>query len=123
MIGYTYRLDAMQAAILGVKLNHLDDWNEARRQRAASYSKLFSQMDAITPHEAPGCRSVYHVYALRMAQRDAIIQHLRSKGIGASIHYPLPVHMQPAYAFMGIPKGSYRILACAENVMSLRQSN
>jgi len=120
MIGYTYRLDAMQAAILGVKRNHLADWNEARRQRAASYSKLFSQMDAITPHEAPGCRSVYHVYALRMAQRDAIIQHLRSKGIGASIHYPLPVHMQPAYAFMGIPKGSYPISeACAENIMSL----
>ena len=120
MIGYTYRLDAMQAAILGVKLNHLDDWNEARRQRAASYSKLFSQMDAITPHEAPGCRSVYHVYALRMAQRDAIVQHLRSKGIGAGIHYPLPLHMQPAYAFMGIPKGSYPVSeACAENIMSL----
>lgn len=120
VIGFTNRLDAMQAAILAVKLNHLDDWNEARRQRAASYTQLLSQLDAITPYEAPGCRSVYHVYAIRMAQRDEILQHLRSKGIGAGIHYPIPVHLQPAYGFMGIPKGSYPVAeACADSVLSL----
>jgi len=110
MIGYTYRLDGLQAAILNVKLPHVDAWNEARRQHAARYSALLRDIPGLTvPHEAQGCRSIYHVYALRAPQRDALLDHLRAKGVGASIHYPLPVHQQPAYAFMNLPAGSYPV--------------
>jgi dTDP-4-amino-4,6-dideoxygalactose transaminase len=121
MIGFTYRLDGLQAAILGVKLPHVDAWNEARRQHAARYSALLREIPGLTvPYEGQGCRSIYHVYALRASRRDALLDHLRSKGIGASIHYPLPVHQQPAYAFMNLPTGSYpRAEALSQEEISL----
>ena len=110
MIGYTYRLDGLQAAILNVKLPHVDAWNEARRRHAARYSELLAGVPGLTvPCEGESCRSIYHVYALRAPKRDALLDHLRAKGIGASIHYPLPVHQQPAYAFMNIPAGSFPV--------------
>ena len=119
-IGFTYRLDALQAAILAVKLDHLDSWNDARRGHAATYGTLLAQTDVIVPYEAEGCRSVYHVYAVRTPRRDVVVDHLHSKGIGASIHYPLPVHLQPAYARLGLPKGTFPIAeSCAESIMSL----
>lgn len=110
VIGFTYRLDGLQAAILNVKLPHVDAWNEARRRHAAHYSALLNEIPSLTvPCECEGCRSIYHVYALRAPRRDALLDHLRGKGIGASIHYPLPVHQQPAYAFMNIPAGSFPV--------------
>ena len=119
-IGFTYRLDALQAAILAVKLDHVDSWNDARRRHAATYGTLFAQADVVLPYEAEGCRSVYHVYAVRTPHRDAVVNHLRSKGIGASIHYPLPIHLQPAYAHLGLPKGAFPVAEnCAESIMSL----
>jgi len=120
LIGFTYRLDALQAAILKVKLAHLDAWNEARRRNAAAYSEILATTDVVVPQEAEGCRSVYHVYAIRTPQRDSMVEHLQRKGIGASVHYTLPVHLQPAYAALGVPKGACPVAeACAESVISL----
>jgi len=119
-IGYTYRLDGLQAAILGAKLGHLDDWNDARRAHAQAYNALLDGAGVIVPQEAEGCRGIYHVYALRVPRRDDLLDYLRGQGIGASIHYPLPVHLQPAYAALGIPKGRFPISeACADSELSL----
>ena len=120
MIGFTYRLDAMQAAILDVKLDYIDAWNKARRQHAATYNKRFSGMDVVTPQEKADRRAVYHVYALRASNRDALVEYLRANDIGASIHYPLPIHLQPAYAHLGLGEGSYPVAeACARDILSL----
>mgnify|MGYP001079575204 CR=1 FL=1 len=106
-IGYTYRLDALQAAILAVKLPHLDDWNQARRDKSSRYNALLADSGAKLPVEAPDCHSSYHIYGIEVDRRDALLQHLQSRGIGAGIHYPLPVHLQPAYADLGLPAGSF----------------
>ena len=120
MVGFTHRLDALQAAILAVKLEHLDDWNAARRRHAATYSALLADTDLLLPYEAVGCRAVYHLYAVRTANRDGLLTYLRENGIGASVHYPLPVHLQPAYKDLNRPKGSYPVAeAIAESVISL----
>ena len=120
MIGHTYRLDALQAAILAAKLEHLDDWNAARREHAQTLNSLLAGAGVKTPVEAEGCHAVYHIYAVRVPKRDRMLDYLRSEGIGASIHYPLPVHLQPAYKHLGLPKGSYPIAeACADSVISL----
>jgi len=107
LLGYTERLDALQAAVLGVKLPYVDTWNAARRQHAAAYSELLADTEVVLPYEAKGCRSVYHIYAIRAPNRDAVYAHLRERGIGAGIHYPLPVHLQPACAELGWAAGSY----------------
>ncbi|MCD6519606.1 MAG: DegT/DnrJ/EryC1/StrS family aminotransferase [Anaerolineae bacterium] len=120
VVGFTYRLDALQAAILNVKLAHIDEWNQARRAHAQAYNKYLTPLGVITPREKEGCWAVYHVYAVRLPKRDEVFQHLRAKGIGASIHYPLPVHLQPAYAHLGLPEGSYPVAeACSKNILSL----
>jgi len=106
-IGFTYRLDSIQAAILDVKLGHLAAWNETRRKHVAAYQELLSPLGMQLPYEAPGCRGVYHLYVVRVPNRDAVMQSLRSKGIGASIHYPIAVHQQPAYSHLGIPEGAF----------------
>jgi len=120
LIGFTYRLDALQAAILRVKLAHLDAWNEARRRHAATYNELLASTGVVLPQEAEGCRSVYHVYVIRTPQRDELLAHLQRRGIGASVHYTLPIHLQPAYAALGLPRGAFPVAeACAESVISL----
>lgn len=120
MIGFTYRLDALQAAILAVKLKRLDAWNEARRRNAALYNELLAATDLITPYEAPGCYAVYHIYAIRTARRDELVSHLQGKGIGVGVHYPLPVHLQPAYAQLGLTAGAFPIAErCAAGEISL----
>ena len=107
VVGYTYRLDALQAAILAVKLPHLDRWNNTRRANVICYNTLLADAGVTLPSEADGFHSVYHIYAIEVDRRDALLQHLQSKGIGAGIHYPLPVHLQPAYADLGLPAGSF----------------
>lgn len=129
VVGYTSRLDAMQAAILGAKLKFLDGWNEARRRHAAYYGALLAECELIGPEgvpwEAEGCRAVYHVYGVRLQarhtlRRDALLEHLHALGIGASAHYPLPLHLQPAYASLGIPRGSFPVAeAWADGEVSL----
>ncbi|MDY6875227.1 MAG: DegT/DnrJ/EryC1/StrS family aminotransferase [Chloroflexota bacterium] len=100
-LGYGYRLDALQAAILGTKLPHLEDWTASRRAHACRYTELLSYSDVVTPHESPDARHVYHLYVIRTSQRDDLLAHLKEKGIGAGVHYPIPLHRQPAYVKSG----------------------
>ncbi len=101
-LGYGYRLDALQAAILDVKLRHLERWTEERKERARRYRDSFqANTDVVTPYEQPDTRHVYHLYVIRTPQRDDLLAHLRERGIGAGIHYPLPLHLQPAYRRLG----------------------
>jgi dTDP-4-amino-4,6-dideoxygalactose transaminase len=102
--GYTSRLDALQAAILRVKLPHLEGWNQRRREIAKAYDQgLKHQVQ--TPYHSPDGLHVYHQYTLRTPEREALIHHLKSLGISSSIHYPTPAHLQPAYQDLA-PKGS-----------------
>jgi len=96
-IGYGERMDALQAAILNTKLFHLDEWTTLRRQHAADFNRLLSETQLIIPYESPNGRHVYHLYVVRTKQRDQLLDYLKSRGIGAGIHYPIPLHRQPAF--------------------------
>jgi len=96
-IGYGERLDALQAAVLGAKLAHLADWTVARRRHARRYSELLAGADVITPSEDPLDEHVFHLYVVRSERRDALHRHLVDAGVGAGIHYPVPLHRQLAY--------------------------
>ncbi len=106
-IGYGERLDALQAAVLGVKLPHLEAWTEARRAHARLYSWLLADCDVVTPYELPDVRHVYHLYVIRTSRREEMLAHLKTRGIGAGVHYPTPLHRQPAYLKQGY--GSVRL--------------
>jgi len=105
--GYNRRLDALQAAVLSVKLRHLDDWNGMRRANASLYNKLLP--DSVSkPAEATSyAKHVYHIYAIRSKERDKLIKTLASKGISSGIHYPIPIHLQRAYADLKYKKGDF----------------
>ena len=108
--GLSSRLDNLQAAILRVKLRRLEGWNEKRRHLATIYSQELQGIAGLRlPHEAPGCRAVYHQYTVRSARRDALRLHLEARGIASAIHYPHPLHLQPAYERLGLKKGSFPI--------------
>lgn len=109
--GYNYRMEAMQAAILRVKLRHLEQWTESRRSHAARYDELLADSEVQTPVALPHNRHVYHIYAVRAAERDALQQRLQEQGIQTGIHYPIPVHLQEAYAD---PKCRPGDLPCSE---------
>jgi dTDP-4-amino-4,6-dideoxygalactose transaminase len=99
--GYNGRLDAIQAALLHVKLSHLANWNTQRRERAAEYKHLLSNdKTLIIPHEPAWSRAVYHLYVVRTQHREAMMHYLRHAGIDTSIHYPVPLHMQTAYKLL-----------------------
>ena len=100
-VGFAERIDALQAAILGAKLPHLEDWTESRRRHAGRYSDLLAGTDLVLPIERRGVRHVYHLYVLRSSRRDALLEHLKSHGVMAGIHYPIPLHLQPAYVAQG----------------------
>ncbi len=100
-IGYGERLDALQAAVLCTKLPHLEAWTEARRAHARLYTKLLTGYDLVTPYESPSGRHVYHLYVIRTPRRDELQTYLNRYGIGTGIHYPVPLHLQPAYAAHG----------------------
>jgi dTDP-4-amino-4,6-dideoxygalactose transaminase len=100
--GYNGRLDAIQAGLLHVKLRHLPKWNELRRERAVEYNRLLAENDQIIyPYEPSWSRAVYHLYIVRIQDRDGLMKHLKDAGIGTGIHYPVPLHMQKAYASLG----------------------
>ncbi len=111
--GYNYRMDGIQGAILRVKLRYLDAWTEARRKHAALYDKLLVNSGIITPKVMPYSHHVYHVYAVRTSQRDLLQQKLKEREIQTGIHYPIPVHLQQAYADLGYKVGDF---PCAELV-------
>ena len=118
--GFNYRMDGIQGAVLGVKLRHLERWTEARRRLAANYGRLLSGTVARTPTERPGARHVYHVYAVRLGQRDVWRAHLLQRGIQTGVHYPIPVHLQPAYRDLGHLAGDFPVAeAVAGEVVSL----
>ncbi|PPQ38926.1 dTDP-4-amino-4,6-dideoxygalactose transaminase [Rhodoblastus acidophilus] len=104
LAGYNYRMDAIQGAILNVKMDHIDAWTRARRAIAGMYDKLLAPLGRPAPPEDR--RHVYHVYAVRLAQRDAMLQAFRDEGVGAGVHYPVPVHLQEAYRDPDFPAGS-----------------
>ncbi len=118
--GINSRLDELQAAVLRVKLRHLDAWNERRREIAALYRKLLAGLPLELPVEPPYARHVYHLYVARTARRDALRRYLSRHNIGSAVHYPLPVHRQPAYADLKLPAGAYPAAErCAAEVVSL----
>lgn len=103
--GYNYRMDEIQGAILNVKLDYIEHWTEARRSLAEQYNALLSDLPFVRPQPPPYARHVYHVYAIRLERRDDALRLLRDAGIGAGIHYPVPVHLQRAYAELGYRAG------------------
>ena len=118
--GFNYRMDGMQGAILRVKLRHLEAWTEARRARAADYSREFAGAGVRTPIERPDCRHVYHVYAVRLSRRDSTRAALQAAEIQTGVHYPIPVHLQPAYADLGHAPGDFPVSErVAAEVLSL----
>jgi dTDP-4-amino-4,6-dideoxygalactose transaminase len=118
--GYNYRLDEIQAAVLRVKLQHLEEWIEGRRSRAALYDKLLDGSGVIPPVARAGARHAYHVYAVRAPRRDACRRWLAEAGIQTDIHYPIPVHLQAAYADLGYQRGDLPISErLANQVLSL----
>ncbi len=107
--GFNYRMDGLQGAILSVKLQHLERWTEARRAHANSYDAALSHLPLQRPALLPGKRHVYHVYAIATARRDHARSALTSADIASGIHYPLPVHLQPAYQDLGYRRGSFPV--------------
>ena len=106
VLGTNSRLDTVQAAILRVKLRHLDEWNAQRARRAAAYSAaLEGAPGVVVPREREGARSAWHLYTIRVPERDALAEHLKARGIGTAIHYPRPIHLQPSMAVGGRPGG------------------
>ena len=111
--GSNSRLDELQAALLRVELRHLDDWNLRRRLLATRYDELLAGTSVTTPPVAPGNEHVYHLYVVRSKQRDALQAYLADHGIATAIHYPVPVHKQPAYRHL-VPTPTHRKpIACS----------
>jgi dTDP-4-amino-4,6-dideoxygalactose transaminase len=118
--GLNSRLDEIQAAMLRVKLRHLDDWNERRRQLAARYTEALRHTRLGLPFEPNDMQPVYHLYVVRSRDRDTLRTHLKAEGIETLIHYPLPAHLQEAYADLGRGPGSYpNAESLAHEILSL----
>jgi len=119
--GYNGRLDALQAGLLHAKLAHLAKWNAQRRERAAEYNRLFAAADeVVAPFEPAWSRAVYHLYVIRAEDRDGMMNHLKKAGIGTGIHYPIPLHLQKAYAAMNYRQGDFPVTEkAAAEIVSL----
>jgi dTDP-4-amino-4,6-dideoxygalactose transaminase len=117
IVGYNSRLDALQAAVLSAKLPHLARWSAARRANAAFYDAAFADVPEIgTPFVDPRNESIFNQYTIRVARRDALQQHLKDAGVGCSVYYPLPLHLQPCFAYLGYTDG-----ACPEAERASRE--
>jgi dTDP-4-amino-4,6-dideoxygalactose transaminase len=121
ILGYNSRLDTIQAAILRAKLKHLDKWNTLRRQNAQLYLKELENIKGIIlPREAPYSYHVYHIFAIRVKNRDEVINELAKKGISVLIHYPIPLHLQEVYKDLGYKKGDFPVAErIAKEILSL----
>ncbi|MDH5174755.1 MAG: DegT/DnrJ/EryC1/StrS family aminotransferase [Elusimicrobiota bacterium] len=118
--GYNYRLDAIQAAILRVKLRHLDEWTEKRRRNAKLYNELFKGSKVKSPREMEYAKHVYHLYVIGTDKREKLYLKLKENGISTAIHYPLPLHLQQAYKYLGYKKGDFPVSeASSERLLSL----
>jgi dTDP-4-amino-4,6-dideoxygalactose transaminase len=107
--GYNYRMDGIQGAVLNVKMNYIEAWTEARRSVAGQYDRLLAKLPVAKPQPPAHSRHVYHVYALGLPRRDEVLSALQEAGIGVGIHYPVPVHLQKAYAGLGYRAGDFPI--------------
>jgi dTDP-4-amino-4,6-dideoxygalactose transaminase len=127
MVGYCFRLDNLQAAFLQIKLKRLTTWNKARRAAAKRYDKLLGEIlgpngaPAATPiAESPDVESVYHLYVVQVDDRDAVRAKLEAAGVGTGVHYPVPIHLQPAYAHLGYKRGACPVAErLASRILSL----
>lgn len=119
--GYNGRLDAIQAGILNIKLKHLPAWNESRRRAADRYNRMLGHENGVSiPREPPGSRAVYHIYIIRASRRDELQKYLSEHNIETGLHYPIPLHLQKAYAGMGFKIGDFPVAEkAAAEILSL----
>jgi dTDP-4-amino-4,6-dideoxygalactose transaminase len=119
--GFNSRLDTLQAVVLGAKLKRLAAWNEARRAAARRYDALLADLPTVTPPQTrPGNEHVFHLYVVRVADRDEVMRRLNADGIGAQIHYPVPIHLQGAFRHLGQGPGSFPVAEkAAREILSL----
>ncbi|NIN00135.1 MAG: erythromycin biosynthesis sensory transduction protein eryC1 [candidate division Zixibacteria bacterium] len=119
-IGNNCRLEGIQGAVLSVKLKHLDKWNRARRKNADIYRKHLEGTDVNTPEEMPYAKHVYHVFCVRVKDREKLMDFLKGKGVFTNIHYPIPIHLQKAYSFLGYKRGDFPVTeGCMDEILSL----
>ena len=109
MLGYNSRLDELQAAVLRVKLRHLDSWNERRRELAGRYTEQLSNIAIGVPYEAPNARHVYHLYVIWIKERDRVQQVLRERGVASAIYYPQPLHLATPCQSLGFKQGDFPV--------------
>ena len=120
VMGYNHRMDTLHAAVLRVKLNYLDDWNAARRNHAQLYNELFADSQVITPISTDSAEPVYHLYIVRVEDRDGMKEYLTNQKIFTGIHYPIPIHLQNAYQDLGYKRGDFPITEqYADQILSL----
>jgi dTDP-4-amino-4,6-dideoxygalactose transaminase len=119
-VGNNCRLEGIQGAVLAVKLKHLDQWNDSRRKNAGLYREYLKGTDVGLPQEMPYAKHVYHVFCIRVKDRENLINFLKDKGIFTNIHYPIPIHLQKAYSFLGYKKGDFPVTeGCMDQILSL----
>lgn len=120
VVGANERIDTLQAAILTAKLPYLRDWTSCRQRLAERYNSLLADTEVAVPMVAPGATSAWHLYVIRTPLRDALLQFLKENGVEAGIHYPVPLHLQPAYADLGYRRGDLPVTeAVADTCLSL----
>lgn len=110
--GHNYRMEEIQAGVLNVKLKYIEEWTSKRRSRAALYNKIFKELsleEVITPYVPEYVDPVYHLYVVRVRDRESLINHLSSKGIQTGLHYPIPLHIQEAYSFLGYSNDDFPV--------------
>jgi len=118
--GFNERLDTLQASILNVKLKYLNKWNDMRRKNARQYNILLKDSDIITPYEQEHAKHVYHLYVVRTKNRDKLQKYLKENGIATGVHYPVPLHLQPAYKHLNLKEWSFpQTEKAAKEVLSL----
>jgi dTDP-4-amino-4,6-dideoxygalactose transaminase len=108
-VGFNYRMEGIQGAVLGVKLPHLQKWTDERRRVAHRYHELLKDTPLQLPCEAAYAESAYHVYVVRHPQRDQLKEYLDANGVGCALHYPLPLHLQKCYANLGHQPGDFPV--------------
>jgi dTDP-4-amino-4,6-dideoxygalactose transaminase len=119
--GWNFKMDGLQAAVLNAKLKHLDEWNDARRSNAGVYNAHLKGVNGVnTPKELKHRKHIYHLYVVRVKDREGFQKFLKESGVGSSVHYPTPVHLQQAYLHLAYKKGDFPVSeACAREVVSL----